>query len=68
MPVGIRGECLGFQVSRGWQAGLGNQLGRKGYMTPYEELWLASLRLLISDATLDQAREIYRAASGRRKG
>ena len=48
--------------------GLGNQLERKGYMTPYEELWLASLRLLISDATLDQAREIYRASSGRRKG
>ena len=48
--------------------GLGGDPYATGYMTPFEELWLASLRLLISDATLDQAREIYRTASGRRNG
>ena len=62
-----RSVALLYEQVTGKPPGLGNQLGRKGYMTPYEELWLASLRLLISDATLDQAREIYRTASGRRK-
>ena len=63
-----RSVALLYEQVTGKPPGLGNLLGRKGYMTPYEELWLASLRLLISDATLDQAREIYRASSGRRKG
>ena len=62
-----RSVALLYEQVTGKPPGLGNQLGRKGYMTPYEELWLASLRLLISDATLDQAREIYRKATCHRK-
>jgi hypothetical protein len=55
-----RSVDLLYRQIAGKPPGLGNQLGRKGYMTPFEELWLASLRLLIADATLDRAREIYR--------
>lgn len=55
-----RSVALLYRQIAGKPPGLGNQLGRKGYMTPFEELWLASLRLLSTDATLDQAREIYR--------
>ena len=55
-----RSVALLYRQIAGKPPGLGNQLGRKGYMTPFEELWLASLRLLNTDATLDQAREIYR--------
>lgn len=55
-----RSVALLYMQIAGKPPGLGNQLGRKGYMTPFEELWLASLRLLSTDATLDQAREIYR--------
>ena len=58
-----RSVAMLYRQISGKPSGLGNQLGRKGYMTPFEELWLASLRLLITDATLDQAREIYRKAS-----
>ena len=57
-----RSVALLYRQIAGKPPGLGNQLGRKGYMTPFEELWLASLRLLITDATLDRAREIYRKA------
>ena len=62
-----RSVDLLYRQIAGKPPGLGNQLGRKGYMTPFEELWLASLRLLITDATLDQAREIYRKATCHRK-
>ena len=62
-----RSVALLYEQVTGKPPGLGNQLGRKGYMTPFEELWLASLRLAITDATLDGAREIYRTASGRRR-
>jgi len=62
-----RSVALLYEQITGKEPGLSNQLGRKGYTTPFEELWLASLRLVITDAKLDGAREIYRTASGRRK-
>ena len=62
-----RSVALLYEQITGKEPGLGGDPYATGYMTPFEELWLASLRLLISGATLDQAREIYRAASGRRQ-
>ena len=69
------GDLAGFSRSvvllyvqiTGKEPGLGGDPYETGYMTPFEELWLASLRLVITDATLDGAREIYRTASGRRR-
>ena len=62
-----RAVAVIYKKITGKSPGLGTQQGRSGYKTPFEELWHASLRLLDTDATLDQAREIYREASGRRK-
>ena len=62
-----RSVALLYEQITGKPPGLGGDPYATGYMTPFEELWLASLRLLNTDATIDQAREIYRAASGRRQ-
>jgi hypothetical protein len=62
-----RSVALLYEQITGKEPGLGGDPYETGYTTPFEELWLASLRLVISDATLDGAREIYRTASGRRR-
>jgi hypothetical protein len=46
--------------------GVGNSNYDPGYMTSFEKLWHASLRLIRQDATVLEAREIFRKASGRR--
>jgi hypothetical protein len=62
-----RSVALLYEQITGKEPGLGGDPYETGYTTPFEELWLASLRLVITDAKLDGAREIYRTASGRRK-
>ena len=62
-----RSVALLYEQITGKEPGLGGDPYETGYTTPFEELWLASLRLGITDATLDGAREIYRTASGRRR-
>lgn len=62
-----RSVALLYEQITGKEPGLGGDPYETGYTTPFEELWLASLRLVITDATLDGAREIYRTASGRRR-
>ena len=62
-----RSVALLYEQVTGKEPGLGGDPYETGYTTPFEELWLASLRLVITDAKLDGAREIYRTASGRRK-
>jgi len=62
-----RSVALLYEQITGKEPGLGGDPYETGYTTPFEELWLASLRLVITDASLDGAREIYRTASGRRR-
>jgi len=62
-----RSVALLYEQITGKEPGLGGDPYEIGYTTPFEELWLASLRLVITDAKLDGAREIYRTASGRRR-
>ena len=53
-----------YQHVTGKSPGVGGEGTDKG--TPFEQLWLASLRLTQPYATLLGAREIFRSASGRR--
>ena len=55
-----------YEQITGQSPGLGKDDYEEGYQTPFEELWLASLRIAEPKATHEQAREIYRTASGRR--
>ncbi len=54
-----------YEQITGTSPGLGGSDHEEGYKTPFEELWLASLRHALPNATYFQAREIYRVASGR---
>jgi hypothetical protein len=54
-----------YEQITGTSPGLGGSDHEDGYKTPFEELWLATLRHALPNATYFQAREIYRVASGR---
>jgi hypothetical protein len=55
-----------YKQLKGKKPGIGGDPYGNNYMTPFEQLFLPSLRLLIPNATIDQARDIFRRADGRR--
>ena len=61
-----RSVNLVYQQITGKRPGISGSPVTEGYMTPFEELWLTSLKLVKPNSTLEQAREIYRVAAGRR--
>ena len=56
-----------YEVLTGKSPGLGSDEYNEDYKTPFEELWLASARLINPTMTFDQARNIYRTAARPRK-
>lgn len=56
-----------YEKLTGKKPGIGGSSTEADYATPFERLFLASLRLIIPNATTIQAREIFRYASGQRK-
>jgi hypothetical protein len=61
-----RDVMLVYAQITGSTPGLGGSSAIENYMTPFEGLWLASLKLISPNATILQAREILRRASNRR--
>ena len=64
--VFCRNVMLVFTQITGKAPGVGGSDSKPDYMTPFERLWHASLRLVSPNATIIQAREILRRASNRR--
>ena len=71
-PGSVRAETLQqfaisvadiYELITGKPPGLSNDNYETGYLTPFEELWLASLRLVVPKAAYRRAREIYRSAA-----
>jgi len=61
-----RDVVLVYTQISGDPPGVGGTAYDPDYMTPFERLWHASLRLINPNATILEAREIFRRASGRR--
>jgi hypothetical protein len=55
-----------YKQITGSSPGVGSSAYSKATGTRFEELWLVSLQLVRPNATMQEAREIFRSASGRR--